>query len=290
MIYNQQLGDGSIVCIFCPVSYPGMKNKDPNPINWQYVRVGADAVVKDKFAFENKGGWWKITNAVLSGNDEVLIYGLALQKKAGKYFSSAAALSDFDNVQLMKVANGEMSYLSTVSVKDLEKKLQKPGNVKKVKAYAGKDMVLTAMNTLASNGDLIFTGEATDHSVLYAFHFGADGVLKAHYAIGMDVQMKENAIDHTIFENPDQKTATFFIAELEKIDNGRYLKIPKIASIGLTGGTISDIETYGYGKKGKYYLDDVYPYTFIEDGQKVVFFSRDDKDASVWMGRVKLGN
>jgi hypothetical protein len=46
----------------------------------------------------------------------------------------------------------------------------------------------------------------------------------------------------------------------------------------------------GFGKKGEFFLDDMYPTTLIDDGAKVVFFSRDAKDANIWLGRVKLGN
>lgn len=288
-VCHQVLNDGSMVLVFAPLAGPGIKNKDPNPINWQYVRIGKDAVVKDQFNFESKGGWWSVRNAVLTEGNDVLLYGIALQKKSSKYMLPGVAVTEGDNIQVLKVSNGQIAYLSNADLKTVAAKMQTPKNQKKAKAWAGKDMNLSQNYALSASGDLLISGESSDHQTVYAFHFGSGGELKAHYVINMDIQSKDHGVDYTLFENRDKKSITFFIAELEKVENGRALKIPRLAVINIENSTISDMETYGYGKKGKYYLDDIYPYTFIDDGRKVVFFSRNDKDSEVWMGRVKLG-
>jgi len=288
LVYHKVLADGSMAMIFAPYSGPGIKNKDPNPMHWHYVRIAKDATVKDKLDFES-GGWWAVSNAVLTNDDDVLIYGTALAKNKSKYFTPGVGMSKVDNIQVMKVSNGEIAYINNADLKMIASEMQSPGNQKKAKPFAGKDMFLTQNYALSSSGDLIFSGEAADHQTLYAFHFDPEGTLKAHYVVGMEMQSKEHGVEHTLFENSDKETITFFIAELVKIDNGRALKVPRIASIDISKGTISDIETYGFGKKGKFYLDDIFPFTFIDEGRRVVFFSRDEKDANVWVGRVKLG-
>jgi len=288
LVYNQILADGSLAMVFAPFSAPGMKNKDPNPMNWHYVRIASDATVKDNFSFESKG-WWAISNIILTNDDDILIYGTGLEKKKDKYFTPGIGMIAVDNIQLMKVSNGKVAYIANADLKMIAAKMKSPKNQKKAKPFNGKEMFLTGNYALSSTRDLVFSGEAADHQTLYAFHFDPSGALKAHYVVGMEMQSKEHGIDHTLFENCDKKTVTFFISELEKIDNGRALKVPRIAAIDLEKATISDIETYGFGKKGKFYLDDTFPFTFIDEGNRVVFFSRDDKDSNVWMGRVKLG-
>ena len=126
-------------------------------------------------------------------------------------------------------------------------------------------------------------------SAVHVFQFGASGEFKGQYVITTEKQMKESPIDYTLFENPDKQTVTVYLAELTGVDKGRQLKYPRMAAINIANAAISDIATFGFGKKGEFFLDDLYPTTLIDDGGKVVFFGRDSKDANIWLGRVKLG-
>jgi len=268
-----------------------MKGKSPNPSAYFYVRVGKDATLMEKIPFESKGGLWAIQNAILNNNNEVILYGAAVEKKKDKYFNMAGGVvqGNFDNIQIMKIANGAVSYLTSVSLKDLEGKVQKPGNQKKAESYAGKEFVLSNTCTQTTSGDFVFSGQTADRSAVHVFQFGASGEFKGQYVITTEKQMKESPIDYTLFENPDKQTVTVYLAELTGVDKGRQLKYPRMAAINIANAAISDIATFGFGKKGEFFLDDLYPTTLIDDGGKVVFFGRDSKDANIWLGRVKLG-
>jgi len=287
-LFKQQLGDGSIVLVFSPASYPGLKNKDPNPSNWTYVRVGYDAVVQEQINFDCKGGWWEVNSATLTDDGSVLLYGLASTKKKDKYYTGNP-IAKYDNVQAVKITDGAVSWVSTVDLATVKGKMRTPKGQKKSKPWAGSDMALDGQFTVTSSGDLIFTGQAADHSALYGFHFDPAGAFKAHYVFGTSIQNKEYGIDHAMFENLDKKTLTCYMGELENVEDGRALKVPRMATIDIASTEVSAIQTFGFGKKGEYYLDDVYPFTFIDELSKVVLFSRDKKDSEIWLGRVKLG-
>jgi len=289
--FKQVMPDGSMVLVFAPMGGPGMKGKSPNPSAYFYVRVGKDATLMEKIPFESKGGLWAIQNAILNNNNEVILYGAAVEKKKDKYFNMAGGVvqGNFDNIQIMKIANGAVSYLTSVSLKDLEGKVQKPGNQKKAESYAGKEFVLSNTCTQTTSGDFVFSGQTADRSAVHVFQFGASGEFKGQYVITTEKQMKESPIDYTLFENPDKQTVTVYLAELTGVDKGRQLKYPRMAAINIANAAISDIATFGFGKKGEFFLDDLYPTTLIDDGGKVVFFGRDSKDANIWLGRVKLG-
>ncbi|MBN2600959.1 MAG: hypothetical protein JXR87_03085 [Candidatus Marinimicrobia bacterium] len=143
--------------------------------------------------------------------------------------------------------------------------------------------------TQTTSGDFFFSGQTADRSAVHIFQFSDNGEFKEQYVIGTEKQVKDFPIDYTIFENPDQQTLTVYIAELTAVEKGRQLKYPRIVTINISNAAISDIESYGLTKKNEYYLDDMYPTTLIDDGAKVVFFGRDKKDSSIWLGRVKFG-
>jgi len=221
----------------------------------------------------------------------VLLYGAAVAKKKDKYFNMAGGTTQpgYDNLQVAKFANGTVSYLTSVDLAGLKTGLKVPANQKKADSYAGKDLGFEGTHLWTTRGDFLFAGQLSDRSAVIGFHFGADGAFRGQYLIKTEKQSKDHPIDYALFENPDQQTATFFLGELTGVDKGRELKYPRMARIDLAAATISTVETYGFGKKGEFFLDDIYPFTFIDDGAKVVFFSRDSKDSQVWLGRVKLG-
>jgi hypothetical protein len=167
--------------------------------------------------------------------------------------------------------------------------MKKPGNQKSAETYGGKDLALSNTYVLTTSGDFIFSGQMADRSAIHFFHLSSNGEFKGQYVVNTENQSKEFPIDYTLFENPDKQTITVFIAELTGVNKGRQLKYPRMATIDIGNTSISDVGTYGFGKKGEYFLDDIYPITVVDDGSKIVLFSRDSKDAEVWLGRVKVG-
>ncbi|MBN2600958.1 MAG: hypothetical protein JXR87_03080 [Candidatus Marinimicrobia bacterium] len=131
--FKQVLPDGSMVLVFAPMGGPGMKNKAPDPSACFYVRVSKDATLMEKIPFKSKGGLWIIQNAVLNNDNEVILYGAAVEKKKEKYFNMAGGnlQSSFDNIQIMKIAKGEVNYLSSINLKDLAAKNEETGQPEK---------------------------------------------------------------------------------------------------------------------------------------------------------------
>ena len=285
--FNKALADGTMVLLLMPQKMQ-KGEPDPNPLNFMYMRVNSDAEVVAQTKFQSPSRQWNVTDALLANDGAVYFYGIAETKRNDKY-DIETRLTKGDNVQVVKFKDGNADYIASLNVDKLADILKKPGNQKKADAYNGKNMSMDVGTSLvAPSGDLIFSGQSDDHDAMYYFHLSPEGEFKAHYVINTEQKHKEHAIDHAIFMNANGQTATLFVAELEDIKDERALKYPRLATIDIAAADISNMTTYGYSKKEKYYLDDVYPTTFIAD-DRVVFFSRDAKDKEIWLGRVKLG-
>lgn len=288
-MYKEHLSDGSMAFIFAPASYT--KNTDPNLVNYHYVRVSKDAEVMDNISFDSPGGPWKIYNISLTNDDAVYIYGQASLKDMKKEPQKVYATMDkFDNLQAMKISKHKIDYITSVPMDVVNGQIRTPSNQKKAKPWGPKDFYLVPEPTITTNGDLIISGAFTDNGALHYFQFDNKGDFKTQYIINTDDPKKSSEFGflHFLFENPDG-TMTMLIPEIKDEKKGQQFRYPKTATIDLAANTISDVNSWGYGKKQEFYLDEGYPTTFINDGNELVFFSRDKSEKRIWFGRIKLG-
>jgi len=287
-LYKQHLSDGSIGFIFAPASY--VKPVDPNLLSYHFVRVTKDAEIVDNIDFETKGGPWQIYSMSLTNNDEVYIFGQAsLKKKEKEPQKVTAQLNKFDNLQVMKISDHKVDYITSVTIDELNEKLIIPGNQKKVKKHDDKRYWFAVEPVITSNGQLFLAANSGDMNAVYYYQFDDSGVFQGLY--GLKIDKPKNSIEQglvqLIFENPD-KTMTCMIAEVDGEKKGRQLRYPKTSTLDTANHTLSDVQTFGYGKD-KYYLDDGYPITFIDNFGKLTFFGRDKSNKNIWFGRIKLG-
>jgi len=301
VIYEQELSDHTIALFFAPLPKSHVKpgKPNPNPRAFTFMRIDKDANVKERIEFESPSSKWIIKTIELTDNGDLFIYGPASQKKNDDYYEEQYR-PKLDNFQFMKISGGKIAFTTTTKIDEFEKKMQTPPNMKKIDSYDGKDFEYGSM-VFASTGDIFINGQeaesgpkgnGTKYGNIYLFQFGPDGILKAQYGYKKVESGKESESIATInseFENPDNKTFTWLIYEIEGSSDTKALIYPRIATIDLAKAAVSDFQQYGYNKKEEFYVDNSRPILFIDNNQKAVFFGSDKKNKEIWFGRVKLG-
>ena len=295
-IYKQILPDQTIALILAPLPAVYVKPGKPNPntLSFTYLRIDSDANLKERIEFESPSSLWKINNIELLPNGDIYIFGQASMAKNSKYYKQLANDTKFDNFQLMKISNGKLDFLTTTSIEEFEKKLQLPPNMKKIKSYEGKKFKVGLM-TISSSGDIFVSGQeksGNNYGNINLFHFDTKGKLKAQYGYKLVETSKEATSGPTIhaeFENPDNKTFTWIVYEINGSTDAKLLIYPRVATIDLEKATVSDFVAYGYDKKQAFYVDNSRPIVLIDNDEKAVFFGADKKDKILWFLRVKLG-
>jgi hypothetical protein len=134
-------GLGGICFIFAPTN--ASKLSDPVKNNYTYVRYDATTnKIVERIPFNSPASYWKIDQMVMDqSSDEWYVFGPSAAGK-DKYFSELTATTKFKAVQLMKIHNGKMSYLTETTLDEFEKKLKTPPSQKKSPAYDGKQFVV----------------------------------------------------------------------------------------------------------------------------------------------------
>ena len=78
---DSEEGEEDMVVVFAPLGGQGYKKyQDPSSGNWTYVRIGADAQVKERVAIKSKTGGWHLQGHTVK-DDIVYLLGPAEHKK-----------------------------------------------------------------------------------------------------------------------------------------------------------------------------------------------------------------
>jgi hypothetical protein len=310
-------GIAGMVFIFAPSNVMGKKYTDPDNNNYTYVRVDEQCNVVDRFSFKSPASYWNIHEMIIAGN-ELYFYGPAMAGR-DKYFNEGAGQRfgggevKYKAVQLMKVANGKMTYLTETTLDEFKAKQQFPPSQRKTPDYSGREFGVRSYN-FASNGDLIVVGQNYDKTKegniskfedVLGFHFDTNGKLKAQY--GLDTKEKGVAVDYnylqgvgyytvtkitsvyaspqTIIEGSD-KNLYWILQEIKGQANDKLLTYPRIGKINMNNSTMTDLQTFGKGEG--FYLDPKYPFLETDKSETLVFFGADKAGKELWFARVKL--
>ena len=128
--------------IFAPAKMTGNKNfkLDPDKHNFTYVHFDENCKLVDRISFKSPIAGWNIDEAVFTTNNgkhEVYIYGPAALGK-DKYWLNSYNSGKYKAVQVMKVADNKVQYLTQTDLPEFEVKMKTPPSQKKGSAYAGK--------------------------------------------------------------------------------------------------------------------------------------------------------
>ncbi|MFH2142847.1 MAG: hypothetical protein ABIJ97_10510 [Bacteroidota bacterium] len=287
---------GGMAFIFAPIGGPGInKYADPGICNYRYVRVDHDLNIIDDIKFESGASYWKIDEMVPDiSTGDVYFYGPSAEGK-DKYYNMSLAITKFKAVQLLKVSNHKVSYLTETNLEEFEAKLKCPPSQKKSPAYAGKKFEI-ANYKLASNGDFFVLGQNKDDKGfkdVLSFHFDKNGVLKSQYGIDLNETndfSKVNGAPQIFFESPTGKNMYWLIQEIRGVTTWteKPLTYPRLGTIEVETGNISDFTQLGKVDKNVYYLDPNYPYLETNKGNRIAFFGSDKSGKNIWFCRVSF--
>lgn len=330
-------GDQDDIFIFAPYGGQGYgKIEDPDPTNCTYVRTAPGGKIIERFNFKSECNYWAIMDTYSSGND-VYLYGPANFDKPEKNYTKApysfatdfmasglteelrqASLEEmkFSHLQIMKVSEGKMSFLTAVSIDDINAKAIKPLSQKKLYEFNGKKFVLSDINVTAS-GDIFINGQdftgkyggGRTYKDFLMFQFDKTGTFKRFYGIQNTAKSplfgpKATAIaaSSAIIESPGGKSLYWQIYFVKDIDEdcsseeSRTLTTVtttttcyytplfqlRTGTIDIATGNVSDFNNYG-GEDYYLYIDlqedkgkDV-PYIFINGGKEIVYVARQRK-------------
>jgi hypothetical protein len=292
--------------VFAPMGGQGMKKfADPNPRNYTYVRIDEFGKVIHKTSFESPATYWKIDEEVLSGRESFL-YGPAAEGKDG-YANTLLTTTKFKSLQLMKIVDGKVEYLTSTNLDEIESKVKCPPSQKKTPTYEGKKFDIKGY-FIGTNNDFYVAGQNFNSSKdgnryndVLCLHFDSKGFLKAQY--GLDTKetnaiAKANGAPQYLLEGSKSKAIYWVVNEIDDIrkeigmdvaQNLKLLIYPRIGKIDVNAGSISDFKDLGkVEKKQVYFLDNRFPYLPVDEGNKLVFFGADKAGKNIWFARVVL--
>ncbi len=318
---------GGFTFVFAPNDVYGKSGTDPNNNNYTYVEVDQNCALKAKFNFDSPASYWRIDQMLVSDKGERYFYGPA---KAGKdkYFNKGAGSAGgigkfgsgeikFKAVQLMKVADGKLAYLTETNLDEFKAKQQFPPSQKKTPDYEGREFGIRSYN-FAPNGDLIILGQNYDRNKegnitkfedVLGFHFSADGKLRAQY--GLDTKEDGKIVTQSTDTYYGISTTTrvtttitrnfacpqelipgadgkmyWLLREIKGSRDGKLLTYPRMGNIDLKNAAMSNLTTFGRGDG--FYLNPTYPTLQTDKGESIVFFGADKAGKELWFARVKL--
>jgi len=330
-------GDNDGIFIFAPYGGQGYgKIADPSPTNYTYVRVTPGGKILERFNFKSDCNYWAIMDAYATGND-VYVYGPGSIDKPEKNYTKmpyaltqdalSSAMTEeqretaleemkYSHLQIIKVSGGKMSFLTSVSIDDINEKAIKPPAQKKLYEFDGKRFVLNDINITAT-GDIFINGQdfsgKADKGRTYKdflmFQFDKTGVFKKFYGIQNTAKSplfgpKATAVaaSSAIIESPDSKSLFWQIYFVKDIDEDcssyseesfntkttyttcYYTPLYQLrtGTIDIASGSVSDFNNYG-GDDYFLYIDlqesrgkDV-PYIFINGGKQIIYIARQRK-------------
>ncbi len=310
-------GISGMIFIFAPSNVMGKKLADPDNNNYTYIRVDDQCNVVEQFSFKSPASFWRIDD-MLVNNSELYFYGPAMAGR-DKYFNEGAGTRfgggevKYKAVQLLKVSNGKMVYLTETDLEEFKAKQQFPPSQRKTPDYNGREFGVRSY-FFTSGGDLIVLGQnydktkegaITKYEDVLGFHFDVNGKLKAQY--GLDTKEKGITVDYNYLNGIGYTTVTkittvyacpqtiiegsdgdqyWILQEIKGQSREKLLTYPRIGKINTGNSTLTDLKTFGKGDG--FYLDPQYPFLQTDKNETVVFFGADKPGKELWFARVKL--
>ena len=300
----------NMIFVFAPYDL-GKTNRDPDLTNYTYVRVDKDLNLTERIPFKSKAGYWDI-NSVLITDDATYTYGPLASGKDDYYNQLNGKVSKYKSVQLMKVANGKVEYITETKLEEFAAKLKTPPSQKKAPEYEGKRFEIInykifdngefmvvgqnfKMGTQASTSYSAFGGTSTtmtkekQYNDIVAFHFDNKGILKAQYGIDTkenNEYARDNGTPQSMLLGKNPNNMYWVVQEIKGYSDWfkKVITYPRIAKVDMNAATLGDFTALG---DKEFYLDPKFPYLESEPG-KLVFFGSDKPGKIIWFAKIDL--
>ena len=299
---DENTGIGGLMLVFAPMGGSGM-NKVANPDKnaYTYVKVNENGEIIDRIPFNSPASYWKIDEIVTVDADKsVYLFGPAAEGK-DKYYNASTDTKKFKAIQLMKVKDGKMEYLTSTNLDEMDAKIKTPPSQKKSPSYEGKKFDIKGYAVGSSNDFFIYgqnfdTGEkGIKYRDVIGFHFDSKGILKSQYGVDTketNATALANGAPQYFIEGSNHQDIYWILTEIDGVKEGnglvRFLLYPRVAKINMASGTVGDFLTMGKVDKRTFYLDNKYPYLPVGEDNALVFFGSDKAGKIIWFGKLKL--
>ncbi len=300
---NENTGIGGMMLVFAPIGGSGYnKVADPNKNAYTYVKVNENGELVDRVTFTSPATYWKIDEIVPVGSDNtVYVFGPSAEGK-DKYYNESWAITKFKAIQLMKIKDGKLQYITSANLDEIESKIKTPPSQKKSPNYEGKKFDIKGY-AVGSSDDFFIYGQnfdTGDKGIKYrdviGFHFDSKGVLKSQYGVDTketNAAALSNGAPQFLVEGSNHQDIYWIITEIDGLKEGangitKLLLYPRVAKINVAAGTIGDFVTLGKVDKKAFYLDNKFPYLPVADDNALVFFGSDKPGKYIWFGKLKL--
>lgn len=290
---------GDICIVLAPAR--GGKNENPNKADYTFVRINNQNKLVARFNFNSPSPGWRIDDLIYDNSTtDIFYYGPSVEGKDKFQAEIVPTAKKFKAVQLMKIHDNKMEYITSTNLEEFESKLKTPPSQKKSPAYNGKKFSI-ASYFVPSNGDFIVTGQNFDpgkegikYKDVVAFHFDQKGVLRSQY--GLDI-IETNATAQSVMTPQQFMTGAnkdnlyWFVKEIDGVNGaGRVLTYGRIGKVNMGDASIGDFKILGSAnnKKPDFFLDPNFPYLNSTEPGTVVFFGSDKKEKTIWFNRIFL--
>ncbi|MEI6123739.1 MAG: hypothetical protein WCQ95_08925 [Bacteroidota bacterium] len=317
-IYAKSLTEGSgedadnaaiseLIFVFAPADY-GKTNRDPDNTNYTYLRLDKDLNLTERIPFKSKAGYWNI-DYILATDNAVYAFGPLASGKDDYYNNLVGKVSKYKSVQLMKVADKKIEYLTETTLDEFAAKLKTPPSQKRSPDYDGKKFDIINYKVF-DNGDFMVVGQnfklaqtvsttpgnftvgqerEKQYNDIIAFHFDGKGVLKAQY--GVDTKesneySKKNGTPQSMLMGKNPNNMYWVVQEIRGYSDWfrKILTYPRVAKVDMSAATLGDFTALG---DKEYYLDPKFPYLESEPG-KLVFFGSNKPGKIIWFAKIDL--
>jgi hypothetical protein len=291
---------GDMCLVFAPFGAKGIPRMNPDKLQFTFVRVDKDNKLVARTNFESKATGWRVDDMISEeGGKDIYYYGV-LAEGDDDYWNQAVAAKKYKAVQLMKVHNNAVEYVSSTNLADFKAKLKTPPSQKKAPEYEGRKFSI-ANYYMAPNGDFFVMGQnfsekdgKKSFKDVVSFHFDPKGVLKAQY--GLDIietndLAQARLTPEQLLPGATNNNVYWFVREIDGVNSAdRLLTYGRLGKIDMNGATIGDFKILGSAnnKKPDFYLDPNYPYLESGTPGTVVFFGSDKKEKNLWFSRILL--
>ncbi len=272
--------NGDIILITAP-SNDEIKNPVMKSNEYTYIRIAPDLTVKDQINFSSPSSFWSIEDAVTDEKtNSVFIFGASLLS-SNKYYNQLSDTKKFDGFQIIKISEGKVAFLKSISGDDISNKVVMAPSQKKATEYQGKKFFISGY-TVTEEGNLVVTGQSwfTDvvgtlsninnggigssarkitYSDCFTFGFDNQGNIIGEYLYDTKGFMGGNNLSayQYLFKGKDPKNVYWFVFQpvywnwdlTTSVYNYRPIKQPPLSGIkfGITKFKC-DITSSGLGK------------------------------------------
>jgi len=286
------IGVNGACMVFAPVKIPGKQyKKDPNKSNFTFVQFDSKMKLNIRESFESPSPGWSMEDLIFEPTTDGMnyyVYGPAAFGK-DKYHQIAATAAKKKSIQLMKVENGKVKYVTENTLEDITAKSTFPPSQSKGAEYKGKKFQKAGYASF-SNGDLLVSGQnfqpnsekGNQYKDVLAFHFDNNGMLKAQYS----VDVKPAGISFPSPQTFTENNNGVFWSITEASSTGNYYA--SIGKININTNKVGDFMTFGkVGKKQTYFINKKFP--MLANGtDQVVYFGGNKSGKNIWFCRVNL--